>query len=172
MKIIFLFQKNKLSDVNKNYNDIGNGQKFKLKPSQNKKGLIFIGMLIFGICCKKSIQKTSILTYVRPFLFCEVFTRKLKEKKQAQLNVFSIFVIPVSNVRRVSYISANSIQGRHGRLLAGKISTVATSLLLPLPLFCKIQARPLHCLISHGDPGILPITLSFFENFPVKRFYS
>ena len=81
-------------------------------------------------------------------------------------------MIPVSNLRRVSYISANSIQGRHGRLLAGKISTVATSLLLPLPLFCKIQARPLHCLISHGDPGILPITLSFFENFPVKRFYS
>ena len=29
-------------------------------------------------------------------------------------------MIPVSNLRRVSYISANSIQGRHGRLLAGK----------------------------------------------------
>ena len=36
MKIIFLSPKNKFSDVSKTYNDVGNGQKFELKPSRNK----------------------------------------------------------------------------------------------------------------------------------------
>ena len=46
--------------------------------------------------------------------------RNTKKKKQAQQKVFSIFVILASNLCRVSYISTNSIQGRHGILLAGK----------------------------------------------------
>ena len=53
-----------------------------LKPSRNKKGLTFVGMLVFESfflnsnqlpAAKKIIQKSSIPTKVRSFLFREGF---------------------------------------------------------------------------------------------------
>ena len=57
-----------------------------LKPTRNKKGLTFVGMLVLlnhffeflsAACCKKRIKKKNIPTNVRPFLFREGFRNYL-----------------------------------------------------------------------------------------------